>query len=285
MTTARGCRALPSSIPPLWELGHLAWFAEWFVLRQARGSRPGEAQGESLLARADAWFDSNTMPHAARWSLDLPAPARLEHYCLAMESGPACAPGEIAFAGGELLLGGPQSRGFVFDNEKQAFPCPVAPFEIDAGLVSNADYLAFVCDGGYRRAACWSQAGWDWLAAQRRHVSLHEAEAYCRWSRNGSSRRRHATRPSTGVLVGVDGLALPAVSRLRRGSLPGVFGAVFRQPPGLARRIVRDAATPALPAFPQFLPAGTRRHLRRLPYLRGLKPVQRASAFCMASQA
>lgn len=255
--------------PPLWELGHIAWFAEWFVLRAARGSAPGEAGGDSLLAQADACFDSNTVPHDARWSLALPAPARLQDYChevlerirarlaresgddaalypyrlvlahedmhgealaytlqtlgvaapggaagLAFESGAARAPGEIAFAGGALLLGGEQRRGFVFDNEKQAFVCQVAPFAIDAGLVSNADYLAFVHDGGYRRAACWSQAGWEWLTAngrtaprywrpdgaggwleQRfgapvavdpgapvRHVSLDEAQAYCRWA-------------------------------------------------------------------------------------------------------
>jgi gamma-glutamyl hercynylcysteine S-oxide synthase len=255
--------------PPLWELGHIAWFAEWFVLRDARGSAPGEASGDSLLAQGDACFDSNTVPHDARWSLALPAPARIEDYChevlervrarlaresgddaalypyrlvlahedmhgealaytlqtlgaaaprdaacLADDSGPASAQGEIAFAGGALLLGGNQARGFVFDNEKQAFMCQVAPFAIDAGLVSNADYLAFVHDGGYRRAACWSQAGWDWLAAngrtaprywmpdgaggwleQRfgasialdpgapvRHVSLYEAQAYCRWA-------------------------------------------------------------------------------------------------------
>jgi len=255
--------------PPLWELGHIAWFAEWFVLRAARGSAPGEAGGDSLLAQADACFDSNTVPHDARWSLALPAPARLQDYChevlerirarlaresgddaalypyrlvlahedmhgealaytlqtlgvaapggaagLAFEGGAAGAPGEIAFAGGALLLGGEQGRGFVFDNEKQAFVCQVAAFAIDAGLVSNADYLAFVHDGGYRRAACWSQAGWEWLTAngrtaprywrpdgaggwleQRfgapvavdpgapvRHVSLHEAQAYCRWA-------------------------------------------------------------------------------------------------------
>ena len=27
--------------PPLWELGHIAWFAEWFVLREAQSSASG----------------------------------------------------------------------------------------------------------------------------------------------------------------------------------------------------------------------------------------------------
>ena len=67
--------------PPLWELGHIAWFAEWFVLREASSSRPEDAVGPSLLARGDALFDSNTVAHDSRWQLDLPAPAALKAYC------------------------------------------------------------------------------------------------------------------------------------------------------------------------------------------------------------
>jgi len=72
---------LPIVNPPLWELGHLAWFAEWFILREATGSSPGEAQGHSLLARGDDWFDSSLVPHRTRWALDLPAPGALKTYC------------------------------------------------------------------------------------------------------------------------------------------------------------------------------------------------------------
>jgi len=66
--------------PPLWELGHTIWFAEWFVLRAATGSAPGDAHGHSLLARGDAWFDSNLVAHATRWSLALPPLEVLEGY-------------------------------------------------------------------------------------------------------------------------------------------------------------------------------------------------------------
>ena len=72
---------LPILNPPLWELGHTAWFAEWFILREATGSHPGEAHGHSLLARGDDWFDSNTVPHRARWTLDLPGAGALKTYC------------------------------------------------------------------------------------------------------------------------------------------------------------------------------------------------------------
>ena len=67
--------------PPLWELGHTAWFMEWFVLREARSSHPGDAEGNCLLTRGNDWFDSNTVPHRNRWTLDLPSPGALKTYC------------------------------------------------------------------------------------------------------------------------------------------------------------------------------------------------------------
>jgi len=72
---------LPIVNPPLWELGHLAWFAEWYILREATGSSPGEANGDCLLARGDDWFDSNLVAHRTRWALDLPSPGALKTYC------------------------------------------------------------------------------------------------------------------------------------------------------------------------------------------------------------
>jgi iron(II)-dependent oxidoreductase len=58
---------LPIVNPPLWELGHIAWFQERWCLREQRGSlRP------SLLANADRLYDSSRVAHATRWSLPLP---------------------------------------------------------------------------------------------------------------------------------------------------------------------------------------------------------------------
>jgi len=72
---------LRSVNPPLWELGHTAWFTEWFVLREAASSHPADALYNSLLSRGDDWFDSNTVPHRSRWSLDLPSTGALKTYC------------------------------------------------------------------------------------------------------------------------------------------------------------------------------------------------------------
>jgi ergothioneine biosynthesis protein EgtB len=72
---------LRSLNPPLWELGRTAWFAEWFVLRKAASSHPADAFGNAMLSKGDDWFDANTVPHAARWSLDLPSPGAMKTYC------------------------------------------------------------------------------------------------------------------------------------------------------------------------------------------------------------
>ncbi|WP_301547072.1 MULTISPECIES: selenoneine synthase SenA [unclassified Duganella] len=67
--------------PPLWELGHTAWFAEWFILRAADSSHPADAHGNCLLTKGDDWFDSARVPHRSRWTLDLPSTGALKTYC------------------------------------------------------------------------------------------------------------------------------------------------------------------------------------------------------------
>lgn len=62
--------------PPLWEYGHLVWFQErWCVRERADGTR-----APSLLAGADALYDSSTVPHDTRWDLPLLAPAAVDDY-------------------------------------------------------------------------------------------------------------------------------------------------------------------------------------------------------------
>lgn len=67
--------------PPLWELGRIAWFAEWYILRDAQSSAPVAAQRTALLTKGDDWFDTNTVPHRERWLLELPSPGALKTYC------------------------------------------------------------------------------------------------------------------------------------------------------------------------------------------------------------
>src|SRR5437868_9715691 len=60
--------------PPLWEIGHVGWFQEHWCLRYHEGS----ALRPSILANADALYNSSTVSHDTRWSLPLPSlPATL----------------------------------------------------------------------------------------------------------------------------------------------------------------------------------------------------------------
>jgi gamma-glutamyl hercynylcysteine S-oxide synthase len=71
--------------PPLWELGHIGWFQEYWIgrnLQRQRGSRcdPTHARLASILPDADRWYDSSNVPHDTRWSLDLPGAQDTRQY-------------------------------------------------------------------------------------------------------------------------------------------------------------------------------------------------------------
>jgi iron(II)-dependent oxidoreductase len=60
--------------PPLWELGHLGWFEEFWCLRNGRHQVP------ALHAGSDALYDSARVSHRQRWSLPLPDPETTRRY-------------------------------------------------------------------------------------------------------------------------------------------------------------------------------------------------------------
>lgn len=246
--------------PVLWELGHVAWFHEYWTLRTAAGRAP-------RIARADRLWDSSAVPHDTRWSLDLPDRDGTLGYMAAVladqedmlggalddraryfydlairhedmhvealaymrqtlrlaqpaELGAGERPpagglaGDAEVPGGRWRLGSTAAEGFVFDNEKWAHEVTLAPFRIARAPVTNAEFAAFVEDGGYRVRAFWSEAGWAWRERQsagrpvywqakrdgvwsmRRYrtvealaphapaifVNWFEAEAWCRWA-------------------------------------------------------------------------------------------------------
>ena len=102
---------------------------------------------------------------------------------------------------------------FHFDNEKPAHRALVGPVKLNRNLVTNADWLAFMNDGGYSTATLWlmdgfataSSEGWQapgyWReidgawhvmtlaglkpvepSAPVCHVSYYEADAFARWA-------------------------------------------------------------------------------------------------------
>jgi ergothioneine biosynthesis protein EgtB len=249
--------------PLLWEIGHVAWFHEHFILRHL-DARP------LFLGDADALYDSSAVAHERRWRLPLPSLdgtldymgeveraliARLkneraspeESYLYQLtsfhedmhdeaflysrqtlaypapdlsdgahpadaEAGPW--PGDVEVAGGTWRLGAAPEAGFAFDNEKWAHPVVLQRFRIARAPVTNAEFAAFVEDGGYRQRRFWMDEGWRWRESAdaqapiywrradgghwnvRRfarteplaphqpviHVNWYEAEAWCRWA-------------------------------------------------------------------------------------------------------
>lgn len=126
----------------------------------------------------------------------------------------------LEFGGLLACIGSPPNlcceyQGFVFDNETPAHQVWLNPYRLATGLVTNAEYLDFMEDGGYRRPELWLAEGWaevtkeGWQAplywqsqaagardffeyhldgnralepcAPVCHVSLYEADAYARW--------------------------------------------------------------------------------------------------------
>ena len=76
----------PGMNPPLWEWGHIAWFQEWWTVRNrqrhlgTRSASAGETFDASLLTDADALYNSSEVAHDSRWALPLPDLAGTQAY-------------------------------------------------------------------------------------------------------------------------------------------------------------------------------------------------------------
>jgi len=108
---------------------------------------------------------------------------------------------------------GHDGSGFAYDNEGPRHRVFVEPFALGSRLVTNAEWMEFIDDGGYRRHDLWLSAGWDAVQGQEwdsplywerqddawsvftlgglrpvdphrpvSHVSYYEADAFARWA-------------------------------------------------------------------------------------------------------
>ena len=102
---------------------------------------------------------------------------------------------------------------FAFDNEMPRHGTLIKPFRFASRLVTNAEYLEFIADGGYQHPELWLSDAWDYINAngvaaplywEREedgwttftcqgnvplnlsepvcHVSFYEADAFARWA-------------------------------------------------------------------------------------------------------
>jgi len=132
----------------------------------------------------------------------------------------------LDFEGGVREIGH-DGEGFAFDNEGPRHKVYLEPFRLADRLTTNAEWLAFMADGGYRRPEFWLSDGWaraqaeGWIAplywregddgtwsamslyglrpldphAPVVHVSFYEAWAYAAWAGAGCRRRPNGNAP------------------------------------------------------------------------------------------
>jgi len=72
--------------------------------------------------------------------------------------------------------------GFSFDNETPRHQVFLNRFSIASRLVTNAEYLEFMRDGGYSRPDLWLSDGWDMVNTQRWSAPLYWEEHDGQWS-------------------------------------------------------------------------------------------------------
>ena len=121
--------------------------------------------------------------------------------------------GFVDFGGGVVEIGAGAADPFAFDNEGPRHQALLGPYRLADRLVTNAEWIRFIEDGGYRRPELWLSEGWakaqaeGWTApmywehgedgwrsltlagfapvdphAPVLHVSYYEADAYAAWT-------------------------------------------------------------------------------------------------------
>lgn len=110
---------------------------------------------------------------------------------------------------GGIAMIGHEGEGFAVDNEGPRHRVLLEPFALASTLVTNAEWQAFIDDGGYRKASLWLSDGWAWVQANGiaapdywredehftlqgweprdphapvTHISFYEADAFASWA-------------------------------------------------------------------------------------------------------
>lgn len=89
---------------------------------------------------------------------------------------------------GGIVRIGRGGAGFAFDAEGPAHEVLLRPYEIAEHLVSNADWDAFIADGGYTKPLLWLSDGWAWVKREGIVAPLH-------WRDHGHEFTLHGLQP------------------------------------------------------------------------------------------
>ncbi|MCA1815250.1 MAG: SUMF1/EgtB/PvdO family nonheme iron enzyme [Acidobacteria bacterium] len=131
--------------------------------------------------------------------------------------------GMIELPACEFEMGATGGEGFAYDNESPSHTVFVPAFKIARAPVTNAEFAAFVAEGGYARREFWNDEGWAWREREGWEHPLY-------WSREGesSSSKRWRVREMFGdaelppghPVAGVSWYEAEAYARFAGGRLP-----------------------------------------------------------------
>ena len=82
----------------------------------------------------------------------------------------------LSFDGGIFAVGH-DGEGFAYDNEGPRHEALIRPFKLASRCVTNAEWSAFVTDGGYATPTLWLADGWNVVRAQDWRAPLYWEEA------------------------------------------------------------------------------------------------------------
>jgi gamma-glutamyl hercynylcysteine S-oxide synthase len=116
---------LPTVNPPLWEIGHVAWFQEFWVLRHLRKQK-------GLIENGDQVYNSTDVAHDTRWELLLPSrdatlrymEAVLSHAVDALDCARPLSPEEFYFYLLATFHEGMHAEALAYTRQTLGYPAP-----------------------------------------------------------------------------------------------------------------------------------------------------------------
>ena len=233
--------------PPLWELGHVGWFQEYWIARnvqRARGAAcdPTHPRLASVEPQADRWYDPSQVPRDGRWQLDLPELLATKQYLVttletslellhaADETDDALYLYRLALfhedMHGETLATMSQTLGF----DARLLPSPVLTVARDPLVFSSTRHMLGAGPGGF----VFDNEKW----AHEEQVPGFEIDAqavtwaqYTEFVEDGGYDEEHWWTPEGWAWVQRTGRRCPRhVEQMRHGVLAQRFGKLSRVP-------------------------------------------------------
>ncbi len=117
----------------------------------------------------------------------------LEPALYALEpKAPVAMPGPITWVEGPagIVPVGHDGQGFAFDCEGPRHDALLHPHALADRTVTNAEWMQFIADGGYRDPRLWLSDGWAWVKGEGIAAPLYWEERDGGWTRFGLDGRR-----------------------------------------------------------------------------------------------